>query len=74
MTTPDPTPLPIALRTREAAAALGISERMLQELASSGEVPVVKIGRANLFPVRELQDWLTSRITATNNIAKAGKK
>ena len=52
---------PLALRTKEAAAALGISERTLQELTAAGEVPVVKIGRANLYPVKELTAWLSSR-------------
>lgn len=74
MTTPDPAPLPLALRTREAAAALGISERMLQELASSGDVPVVKVGRANLFPVRELQDWLSSKICTSSHSSQGGDK
>ena len=58
---------PIALRTREAAAALGISERTLQQLTSAGEVPVVKIGRANLYPVKELSEWLSRRTTNTPN-------
>ena len=53
----------LALRTREAAAALGISERTLQGLTAAGEVPHFKLGRANLYPVRELADWLTSRTT-----------
>ena len=66
----NPTPFhPLALRTREAAEALGISERTLQSLTSAGEVPHVKLGRANLYPVRELADWLTSRTTPANGDA-----
>lgn len=54
----------LALRTREAAEALGISERTLQTLVSAGEIPHVKLGRATLFPVHELRDWLTARVVA----------
>ncbi len=61
---PTPASLPLALRTREAAEALGISERTLQSLTSAGEIPHFKLGRANLYPVRELADWLTARVEA----------
>ena len=57
---------PLALRTREAAEALGISERTLQGLTAAGDIPHVKLGRAVLFPVRELRNWLTSRATPAN--------
>jgi excisionase family DNA binding protein len=57
-------PAALALRTRDAAAALGISERTLQELTATGRVPHVRIGRAVLFPVRELADWLTRQVEA----------
>ena len=56
----------LAYRTRDAAAALGVSERTLQALVASGEIPHVRIGRAVLFPVRELADWLTARTTGGN--------
>lgn len=52
---------PLALRTRQAAEALGISERTLQTLTSAGEVPCVKLGRANLYPVAELRAWLAKQ-------------
>lgn len=68
-TTPESTPAPLALRTREAAAALGVSERTLQSLVSAGEVPHVRVGRAVLFPVRELRDWLTAQTSAPGNAA-----
>lgn len=59
--TPEINRPPLALRTREAADALGISERTLQSLVANSEVPHVRLGRAVLFPVRELQDWLTDQ-------------
>lgn len=65
--TPKSDPQSLALRTREAAAALGISERTLQELTSTGDVPVVKIGRANLYPVKELSEWLSRQTQNKTN-------
>ena len=54
---------PLALRPREAAKVLGISERLLWQLTHDGHVPCVRIGtgkrRAVLYPVTELQAWLT---------------
>ena len=49
----------LALRPREAAKALGISERMLWSLtAPRGTVPAVRIGTCVLYPVSGLQAWL----------------
>jgi hypothetical protein len=49
----------LALRPREAAKALGISERMLWSLtAPRGAIPAVRIGTCVLYPVAGLQAWL----------------
>lgn len=49
----------LALRPRDAARALGISERCLWSLTQRGEVPHVKIGgRLVLYPRTALIDWL----------------
>ena len=49
----------LALRPREAAKALGISERMLWSLtAPRGTIPAVRIGTCVLYPVTGLQTWL----------------
>jgi len=48
----------LALRPREAAKALGISERLLWEWTRNGTVPHVKVGRTVLYPVDALRDWL----------------
>ncbi len=56
--------LPLSLRPREAAKALGISERSLWSLTDAGEVPHLKLGRATLYPVHELKAWLTERAKA----------
>ena len=61
-TRPNPSmPETLALRPREAAAALGISERKFWELANRGEVPSVKLGRARRFPVDALRAWLADQ-------------
>jgi len=48
----------LAMRAREAAKALGISERLLWEWTSRGAVPHVRLGKAILYPVESLQEWL----------------
>ena len=48
----------LAMRPREAARALGISERLLWEWTNAGFVPHVRLGRAILYPTDSLRDWL----------------
>ena len=55
---PDPLTPCLAMRPREAAAALGISERLLWAWTHSGEIPHVRIGKAILYPVDVLRRWL----------------
>jgi len=57
----EPRPAPkldtrLALRAKEAAAALGISERKLRDVAS--RLPCVWIDGIRLFPVEALREWL----------------
>ena len=58
---------PLALRPREAAQALSISERHLFTLTKDGEIPCVRIGSGSrktvLYPMESLRNWLAS---ATN--------
>jgi excisionase family DNA binding protein len=52
-------PAPLALRPREAAQALGLSERSLWALtAPRGPIPAAKVGRAVLYRYGDLQAWL----------------
>jgi excisionase family DNA binding protein len=46
------------MRAREAAKALGISERLLWEWTDRGLVPHIRLGKAILYPVDVLRDWL----------------
>jgi len=48
----------LALRPKEAAKALGIGERKLWELTNRRIIPHLKAGRATLYPVAALRDWL----------------
>ena len=48
----------LAMRPREAAKALGISERLLWEWTDKGFVPHVRLGKAILYPVDTLREWL----------------
>lgn len=54
----------LALRPKEAARALGIGERKLWAMTNAGELPHARIGRAVVYPVHELQRWLTEQTTA----------
>jgi len=53
----------LALRPRDAAAALGIGTRKLWEITAdrTSGIPHVRIGRSVLYPTRELADWLADR-------------
>jgi excisionase family DNA binding protein len=60
-------PIPaLALRPREAAAALGVSERTLWAWTAAGEVPHVRRGKTVLYPVGELTRWLAEQSTGGN--------
>jgi excisionase family DNA binding protein len=48
----------LAMRPREAAKALGISERLLWEWTNQGVVPHVRLGKRIVYPVDSLREWL----------------
>ncbi|MCP5058185.1 MAG: helix-turn-helix domain-containing protein [bacterium] len=49
----------LALRPKEAARALGMSERKFREIQS--ELPRVRLGGVILFPKRALEAWLEAQ-------------
>jgi len=58
----------LALRPREAAKVLGISQRTLWTLTTPrGPIPCVRVGHGKrqivLYPVAELQAWLSQQAT-----------
>lgn len=54
----DPATPCLALRPREAAAALGVSERTLWTWTASGEIPHIRRGKTILYPIDTLRRWL----------------
>ena len=60
----EPSPLrrePLALRPKDAAESLGISERLLLDWTHEYGVPHVRLGRVLLYPVEDLREWLRVR-------------
>ena len=57
----------LALRPREAAKALSISERHLWQLTKDRKIPCLRIGdgkrKTVLYPVEVLQSWLSSQVS-----------
>ena len=58
---PERVALRLALRPKDAAVALGIGERLLWERTNCGEIPHVRIGKAILYPVAVLEEWLAEK-------------
>lgn len=52
----------LALRPKDTATALGISERLLWSKTNSGEIPHIRVGKAILYPVASLQRWLDQQV------------
>jgi len=64
------TPL-LAMRLREAAKALCISERLLWEWTDRGVVPHLRLGKVILYPVDSLKEWLKRE---AQGVGKEGEK
>ena len=60
-----PSPDPLSLRPRDAAAALGVSISKLERMTKAGEVPCVKVGRVVLYPVSSLKQFLNLHTQVT---------
>jgi excisionase family DNA binding protein len=72
---PGPPHLPIALRTKQAAAALGISARHLWQLTEDGEIPCARLGaggrKIKLYLLSELESWLKKATHCRNRDSAA---
>ena len=62
----------LALRPRDAAKALGVSERTLWDWTQRGDVPHVRRGKTILYPVDVLRRWLDEQAKATPAAAEGG--
>jgi excisionase family DNA binding protein len=51
----------LALRPRQAAAAISVSVKTLERLTKSGEITSVLVGRARLYELKALEEFLESR-------------
>ena len=51
---------PFSIRPKAAAALIGISERLLWEWTRDHGVPHFRLGNVVLYPVRELQAWVSA--------------
>jgi hypothetical protein len=61
---PPPVIEPLALRPRDAAQAIGISERLLWDWAHQHGLPYVQLERLVVYPVEGLRLWLREHSTA----------
>jgi excisionase family DNA binding protein len=57
--------LALAFRTPEAASASGMSERTIQRLIKSRELPSVRVGKIRLVRKKALEDFLARREAAS---------
>ena len=56
----------LSMRAKEAAKSLGISERLLWEWTDKGIIPHIRLGKAVLYPVDSLRDWLQRQAQTKN--------
>jgi excisionase family DNA binding protein len=68
----EPTTHPLALRPKQAARLLSISQRTLWAWTKAGLLPHVRIGGAVLYPVAELEAWLRQQAARQQAEAAAG--
>jgi len=60
----DPTLTPrIALRPKEAAEALGVSDRTLRKWMKDEDLPFLRVAGVVLVPTAGLEEWLVERAT-----------
>jgi excisionase family DNA binding protein len=57
-----PLPERMAFTAKEAAHALGISERTLADRTKDSKIPIVTLGGRVLYPIRELEDWIKANV------------
>ncbi len=62
----DCVPIRLGLRPKDAAIAIGVSERKLWSLTADRDsgIPHARFDKTIVYPIRELQDWLAKRAAA----------
>lgn len=56
-------PLPLAMRPKVAARAIGVCERTLRSMTQRNEIPHARIGKCVIYPTAAVMRWL-EEITA----------
>lgn len=60
----------LALNAREAARAIGISERLLRKMTKAGSIPHVRLGESTrcrlVYPIDDLRRWLSAKVSWDN--------
>ena len=60
----------LTLNAREAATAIGISERLLRKMTKAGSVPYVRLGESTrcrlVYPIDDLRRWLSAKVRWDN--------
>ncbi len=62
-------PLPLAMRPKTAARAVGVSERKLWEITKRGVIPHARIGGCVVYPTAAILAWLET-ITAHSPVKR----
>ncbi len=57
---------PLLLSIPQAAQQLGISESCARQMAYNGEIPVIRVRRRLLVPVRQLEKWIDDQYQQQN--------
>jgi excisionase family DNA binding protein len=65
----EPLAATLALRPRQAAAAISVSLSTLERLTKSGEITSVLVGRVRLYELKALEEFLKSRRVAGQEVA-----
>ncbi len=57
---------PLLLSIPQAAQKLGLSESCTRQMAYNGEIPVIRVRRRLLVPVRQLEQWIDQQYQQQN--------
>ncbi len=57
---------PLLLSIPQAARKLGLSESCARQMAYNGEIPVIRVRRRLLVPVRHLEKWIDDQYQQQN--------
>lgn len=57
---------PLLLSIPQAAQKLGISESCARQMAYNREIPVIRVRRRLLVPVRQLEQWIDQQYQQQN--------